>query len=632
MEPANNFLSLIKMSAQKLPVFKEEKDTDWIVYGTDKDWKNRYPDFLLQCFNRSTTHGALVDSKAHYIAGNGFEIDNTGLNTLGAAKLLDAIKKANDYDESISDIAKKVSLDFILFGGSYVEISYAKNGKDFSYYHMDYTKLRLSKDEDGFWYSNDWSKAKDKQTKDETGLEFIPLWTKDTKKGRAIMWLKRYSPGMRWYPLPEYVGAIPYVECEYEISNYHLNNIRSNFHIGTIINFNNGKPDEATKEYIEERLEEKFAGTDNAGSFLVSYNINKENAATVTRLAPSELDKQFEQLKKDVEASIMIAHKVVSPMLFGIKTEGQLGGSQEIQNAYEVFKNTYVVPVQNIINKFFNKILELKGFNGRVRLKEVPPIMEKLSSDVIAGILTKNELRKLAGYEEQTSNNVTDALTTMSPLVANKVLENLTVNELRKLIGLPSVQNGDIVSSTIIPEEPAKPVISSVIHRFDDQHLRCKHEFTDDEITLVMGEFKACAKKKDDYEFVFSKEIQDFSEAEDFETEFFAEAEDGENVALPEGEQNPKKPTKTTPKADLVVMYSYEPRPGLKSIIPTTRDFCRELLQIDGLYSRADIGRISNTVGWDVWKHRGGYWGIKGTDRARDYCRHVWQQHVVRKK
>jgi hypothetical protein len=84
--------------------------------------------------------------------------------------------------------------------------------------------------------------------------------------------------------------------------------------------------------------------------------------------------------------------------------------------------------------------------------------------------------------------------------------------------------------------------------------------------------------------------------------------------------------------SDFQIMYSYEPRLGLKATIPTTRDFCLELLDVNGLYTRQDIETISNRVGWDVFTHRGGFWHKKGTDYTYPYCRHIWQQNVVKLK
>lgn len=580
-------LSVIKFKGSALPEFREVKDVDWVIYGAEKKekkWYNNYPAFLEFLRKNSATHNAIIANKVNYIAGNGFDIDTSGLTTLDQAKLLEMLKTANKYDETAGDIAFKVTWDFVEFGGAYVEIAYAKNGKNFDYYHMPYNSLRLDVDCEGFWYSNDWSKPKDKQTEEDTELEYIPLWTPESEpKGRYIMWLREYSPDMKYYPLPEYIGAINYIQCDYEISNYHLNNIRSNFFIGTIINFNNGKPDEPTKAYIEETLDEKFGGTDNAGRHMVTFNTNKENAPTIEHLAPSELDKQFTILKTQVEQSIFIGHFVNNPALMGVITDkGFVSGREQIFYDDELYKSGYVIPKQKKIERFFNKILELKGFNGRVKLKEKKPINERLSEGILEKILTQNELRKIAGY--------------------------------------PPIEGGDGKQ----PEE-AKPVISSAVHHFDSDY-KCEHHFEDEEeYQKVMNTFREYAKKKEEYEIVMSKEWENLDEAFAFEKQYFAEEDE-----IPEGELKPKK--KKSEIGELKILYSYEARAGLKDIIPTTREFCRDLIDINGLYSRADIGRISSLVGWDVWKHRGGWWTRKGTNYTTDFCRHIWKSHIVRKK
>ncbi len=44
----NNMLMVLKFNASKVPVFKEEKNKDWIIYGADdKEYKNNYPGYLL---------------------------------------------------------------------------------------------------------------------------------------------------------------------------------------------------------------------------------------------------------------------------------------------------------------------------------------------------------------------------------------------------------------------------------------------------------------------------------------------------------------------------------------------------------------------------------------------------------
>ena len=71
---------------------------------------------------------------------------------------------------------------------------------------------------------------------------------------------------------------------------------------------------------------------------------------------------------------------------------------------------------------------------------------------------------------------------------------------------------------------------------------------------------------------------------------------------------------------DVYVKYSYEPRTGLKPLIETSRPFCRKLISLNKLYTRAEIQSISQRVGYSVWDRQGGWWG------REPHCRHEWKR------
>ena len=52
------------------------------------------------------------------------------------------------------------------------------------------------------------------------------------------------------------------------------------------------------KRAIEEKIKEKFTGTNNAGQFMLVFNDNKENGVTVSRLSEDSQDRRFETLLK----------------------------------------------------------------------------------------------------------------------------------------------------------------------------------------------------------------------------------------------------------------------------------------------------------------------------------------------
>ena len=80
---------------------------------------------------------------------------------------------------------------------------------------------------------------------------------------------------------------------------------------------------------------------------------------------------------------------------------------------------------------------------------------------------------------------------------------------------------------------------------------------------------------------------------------------------------------------DVFVKYTYEKKPEAKGdeIIDTTRPFCRRLIQLDRVYTRAEIETISQRLGYSVFDRAGGFWGNK------PYCRHEWRRVLlIRKK
>jgi hypothetical protein len=65
---------VITFSNDKVPVFTEVRNKDYINYGED----NNYPNFLVTLFNRSAKHNAILTAKQLYIAGQGLAFNAEG--------------------------------------------------------------------------------------------------------------------------------------------------------------------------------------------------------------------------------------------------------------------------------------------------------------------------------------------------------------------------------------------------------------------------------------------------------------------------------------------------------------------------------------------------------------------------
>jgi hypothetical protein len=617
-------ISFIEFNTHKVPEFKEDKSKDWILFGTEGEFRNRYPDYLTQLFNRSSKHNAIIIGKANYIAGNGFDIDADGLTTTSKSIILDKLRNPNnELGETIGDIGYKCALDVEVYGGCYLEIIWKKNGRDFEINHIDFPRLRLDKELDGFWYSNDWKSST--QSEEKTGLKYIPKIDLNNKKGSGIYFYYEYRPDNKHYPLPNYLGTIPYAEIDYEIANFHLANLKTGFHAGTIISFNNGKPSIEEKENVERKLKEKFTGTDRAGSLMLTWTLSKENAPTIERISPSDLDKQFEILNNTVRTELFTGHRITSPTLFGVATPGTLGQRNEMIDAYEIFKSTYVDQKQKALNKFFKPLFELMGIPCKVHLKEVAPITLQYSEQAKLQVLTKNEIREEMGYKEI--------------------------------------------------EEPEPKEVSSYVHRFDN-HTDCL-EFSAEQIETTLAVFRKYGRKRynynsyarfsyqfaelldDDMKEIY-RSVLDLIEKDSFiDNKSIAEAlkvpvgrVDKVLAALESaGAFDTKNVKKYGDKVERKILsekareiidsnppkqsewelrygYGWNPRVAKRSL-KNSRDFCKYLMEEDRLYTRKEIDQISAELGYNVFERRGGWWN-HGDGVLTPYCRHIWVAEYVK--
>jgi len=341
---------VLKFADSKIPVFKESKNKDYIKYGED----NRYPEYLTFLYNKSAKHNAILTGKANYIFGEGYENGNMVINRLG---------------ETLNDISKKAILDVRIYGGFRLEIIWNQNRRVSEIYHVDFTSIRTGK-EGGYYYKENWGPANREEE------EPIPSFNPGKPVGSQIYAYDEYRPMIRYYPLPDYIGCNNYVETDIEISKYYLSAIRNGMNPSKLIQFFKGEPTEEKKREVEMRMQKKFAGSENAGKFLLVFNdANSVNQTVkVDDLSGSELDKMFVELNKTCQQEIFSGHLVTSPALFGIKTEGQLGATQELKTAYEIFINTYAKPKANDFDKEINYLFSYSMWPGAYKLKQTDPI------------------------------------------------------------------------------------------------------------------------------------------------------------------------------------------------------------------------------------------------------------------
>lgn len=381
----------VNLSQVDLPTFNEQRNLDWVKYGSD----NLFPNKLQELSNRSALHNAIISSKVDNACGIGVTYSDE------EHKKTEMFIASVNGLESLEDFIRKISYDYILYGGYAINVIWSKDHKSIAeIHHIDFSKIRCGKQNERgeietYWYSKDWANYR----KSEYEPQEIPAFSFDIKKRKAasqLMYVKEYRPGADYYPLPSYVGALAYIEIDTEIANFHLAHIKNGMQPSIMINFNNGIPTTEERKKIERQIESKYNGTDNAGKFILTFSDDKDKAPTVTTLTPSQLDKQFIQLQDTVLQNILSGHKVVSPMIVGIKTEGQLGGANELENAFNIYTNTVIRPIQEIVLRSINTITRI---NGLMEISIIPstPVEFSFSEGVLTTIMTKNEMREKIG-------------------------------------------------------------------------------------------------------------------------------------------------------------------------------------------------------------------------------------------
>jgi hypothetical protein len=142
-----------------------------------------------------------------------------------------------------------------------------------------------------------------------------------------------------------------------------------------LMNFNNGVPDEEQRELIEQRIYEKFSGTSNAGKFILAFNDDSTQSASIEPVQLSDAHNQYQFLSDESMRKIMVAHRIVSPMLLGIKDNTGFGNNaEELKTASQLMDNTVIRPFQNLLIKSFDQILAYNDIALNLYFKTLQPI------------------------------------------------------------------------------------------------------------------------------------------------------------------------------------------------------------------------------------------------------------------
>lgn len=615
-----------------LPIEKQKAGQTWISWGED----NAYPQFLIGLYYNSSIHQGIVNSKVKYIASSGLDSQTTDVQKW------ELIKKNGNAPFSLDEISLMVAKDFELLDS--FAILFRKNpiSKFWDMHHVSTELIRKGEDSSFFYYSENWKERN--QSEEKTGfktiknIEDLSLEDKEcllyvsSRSKQHILDEKTGLLTKSVYPIPSYSGAIKSIMASIEMNYFRYSEVVNSFKGGTMINIPTGAPDnEHDKKKLIAQLKGDASDRDKQGGIVVTFSRGSENAPTVTQINGNNLDQRYLLTQESIIDDIMVGHSVISPTLFSIKTAGQLGGSQELETAYQLFMNNYALERQKIITDALEYAhYTLNSFVGDIFFIKKP--------------LTLSQ-------EPDSKSIVADSLNKMSPLLANAVLKNLTINEQRALAGLAPLPNGDVIAST--------PTTFS-------------SEVSDDTVISWFSELG-----RTDYKEVFSQEVKDFTKLEMSEKELlskysFANDLTADQLKIVEMINNGEsygaivkaidkgatyvsrqlveleklgmiKGFELTPKGksnvgevSFEVVYQYREREGIPPLKGESRPFCKNLLALKRVFTRDEIDQITarlkaNGIDRNVWEYKGGWYTNPETGVHTPSCRHTWFQIIVNK-
>jgi hypothetical protein len=351
MEENKNNVRFVNLSSYAAPEFKEVYNKDWVLYQDESG--EDYFQSLIERYLDSPTNACCINGISEMIYGRGLEATDSEVKPEMYAQMKLLFKPS---------CLRKVTNDYKLLGQAAMQIVYNKaKTKITQVLHFPMETLRAEKAKDGkikaYYYHPNWSKLK---PSDEP--KRIPSFGNGSKSDVIEVYVvKPYRAGFYYYAPADYQSCVQYCDLEREVSNYHISNIQNGIQPSLFINFNNGVPDEEAQQLIENKVNEKFGGTSNAGRAIIAFNEDPERKATIEAIHLPDAHAQYQFYADESREKIMLGHRIVSPILLGIKDNTGFGNNaEELRTASVIMDNMVIRPFQNILTE---AIAEILAFN-----------------------------------------------------------------------------------------------------------------------------------------------------------------------------------------------------------------------------------------------------------------------------
>lgn len=578
-------LHIVNLASYNRPKISEDKQKEWVNYGEDND----YYSYLIRLYTDSTTNNAIINGVSNMIYGKGLDA-------------LDSDTKTNEYAAMRSIISntclKKVVLDLKLLGEASFQVLY-KDSRVYKAEHFPRQTLRAEKmNEDGeiegYYYAPDWTKIKPKDKP-----ERIAAFGYGNGKEPEIKIIKKYVSGYDYYCPVDYQGGLSYAELESEISDYLINDVQNGFSGTKVVNFNNGVPDREKQMQVKNDVMSKLTGA-RGEKVVIAFNNNAESKTTVDDIPLNDAPQHYEYLSNECSNKLIVAHRVTSPLLLGVRTENNGLGSNadEIKTAALLFDNITIKPYQDLLCECIDDILAVNEISLKLYFKTLQPLafidtenaITEESREEETGI--KNEFTLKSQVVDKDFAIIDDRLAYATKEMAIEGAKNIGCNGYHE-----HEYEGNI---WFMPCEEHKQSNLSA-------------EFEDDKMFDLLNEFGE-DEDLENWELVDEREV-DYDQEQALD-KMIGLATTG--TARPNSKSDLDGETKNDNK--FIVRYQYAPL----AVSNNSREFCRKMVAAKKIYRKEDVlsmGKKSVNAGWgkkgantySIWKFKGG-----------GACHHFW--------
>ena len=611
----NDKILSINLETSTAPVVQEVRGRDYIEYGTE-EWKNLYPQFLIDLYYNSSTHAAIVNQTAEMIAGEDLVAEENDINLETYVKLKKFVRHANS-NESLHQVIKKVAFDFKLQGGYAIHVVWNRERTEIAeLYHVPVERVRAGRPNemgkvDTYFISADWG-----NTRMNKPYPINAFNVNDRTSGSQLLYTGAYSPNMDIYHTPDYIAGCNWALVDQKVAEFHLNNIENGFAGSYFVSFANGIPTQEERRQIEQSLVDKFTGASNSGKFVLTFSDDKTRVPEITPISVSDADKQYLALQELLVSNICAAHRITSKTLMGIDTNnGFSSNADELINAANFYQNTVVRGFQlNILNTL-QTIFSVNNIDLPVEFVQLKPITVQFDSKTIREVMTIDEIRADLGLEPLGDED--------------------TVEQDVKLSKAGMIDGQPVFTTIEEAEAHAKVVGCEGYHEHDLEgqtvYMACKGHTEATELESFIEEFGEDISE--DWELIEEEVVDGEHQDFDFENELNNIANDKTELAST-GTARPNARSKQdgTNKSDndfYKVRYVYT-KDNFLSQEGSTRDFCNIMMSAKKVYRKEDILQMGSRAVNAGWGPRGAatysIWLYKGGGN----CHHFWLRQIYK--